>query len=161
MIAGADDFGSSNIKETLPVGNPVHRLDVTPVNRALLLALEDWVVEGVQPPASRVPRTSDGTAVSRNEVLSAFGHAAAPDLASLPYARSVDLGPDAHRGIGTWPVKLGETFVDLVSATDADRNELAGVRLPAVAGPLATYTGWNSRRHTDDLPDVLYERIGS
>jgi hypothetical protein len=161
MIAGADHFGSSNFKESLPVGNPVHRLDVTPVNRALLLALEDWVVDGVQPPASRVPRTSNGTAVSRKDVLSAFAHAASPGLASLPYARSVDLGPGARRGVGTWPVKLGETFVDLVSATDADGNELAGVRLPAVAAPLATYTGWNSRRHTEELPDVLYERIGS
>jgi hypothetical protein len=161
MIAGADHFGSSNFKESLPTGNPVHRLDVTPVSRALLLALEEWVVEGLQPPASRVPRSSDGTAVSRKEVLSAFGHAATPGLAVLPVARSVYLGPDADRGIGEWPVKLGETFVDVVSATDADGNELAGVRLPAVAAPLAAYTGWNPRAHVEELPDVLYERIGS
>jgi hypothetical protein len=161
MVAGADHFGSSNFKESLPTGNAVHRLDVTPVNRALLIALEEWVIEGVQPPASRVPRTSDGTAISRKDVLSRFGHAASPSLASLPNARSVDLGPDADRGIGTWPVKLGETFVDLVSAIDADGNEVAGIRLPAVAAPLAAYTGWNPRKHIEELPDVLYERIGS
>ena len=131
------------------------------MNRALLVALENWVTDGVEPPPSRVPRTSDGTAVSRKEVLSGFGHAAAPDPASLPYARCVDLGPDADRGIGRWPVILGETYVDLVSAIDADGNEVAGIRLPAVAAPLATYTGWNPRRHIDELPDVLYERIGS
>ena len=81
------------------------------------------------------------TAVARKEVLSCFGHSAAPDPASLPYARCVNLGPDADRGIGRWPVKLGETYVDLVSAIDDDGNEVAGIRLPAVAAPLATYTG--------------------
>src|ERR1700758_654586 len=161
LIAGTDHFGSSKIKEALPAANPVHRLDVTPVNRALLVALENWVADGVEPPPSQVPRTSDGTAVSRKEVLSAFAHAAAPDPASLPYARGVDLGPDADRGIGRWPAVLGETYADLVSAIDADGNEVAGIRLPAVAAPLATYTGWNPRRHVDELPDVLYERIGS
>ena len=52
------------------------------------------------------------------------------------------------------------TAVDLVSAVDEDGNEVAGIRLPAVAAPLATYTGWNPRRHIDGLPDVMYERIG-
>ena len=161
LIAGTDHFGSSPVKEALPAANPVHRLDVTPVNRALLIALENWVIDGVEPPASRVPRTSDGTAVSRKDVLSAFGHTAAPSPASLPYARRVDMGPDADRGIGVWPARLGETFVDLVSAIDADGNEVAGIRLPAVAAPLAAYTGWNPRRQIDELPDVLYERLGS
>jgi hypothetical protein len=161
LIAGADHFGSSQIKAALPAANPVHRLDVTPVNRALLIALENWVTDGIAPPPSQVPRTSDGTAVSRKDVLSAFSHTFAPDPASLSFPRRVDLGPDTDRGIGHWPVRLGETYVDLVSAIDADGNEIAGIRLPAVAAPVATYTGWNPRRHLDELPDVLYERIGS
>jgi hypothetical protein len=160
-MAGTDHFGSSKIKEALPATNPVHRLDVTPVNRALLVALENWVCDDVEPPSSKVPRTSDGTAVSRKDVLSAFGHSSAPDPSALPQARSIDLGPDADRGIGSWPVKLGEAYVDLVSAIDDDGNEVAGIRLPAVAAPIASYTGWNPRRHIDELPDVLYERIGS
>jgi hypothetical protein len=123
--------------------------------------LENWVTNNIEPPPSQVPRTGDGTAVARKEVLSGFGHAAAPDPASLPCGRIVNLGPDVERGIGRWPVKLGDTYVDLVSAIDADGNEIAGVRLPAVAAPLASYTGWNPRRHIDDLPDVLYERVGS
>jgi Alpha/beta hydrolase domain len=31
----------------------------------------------------------------------------------------------------------------LVAKTDADGNEVAGIRLPDIAVPLATYTGWN------------------
>jgi hypothetical protein len=30
-----------------------------------------------------------------------------------------------------------------VSKVDADGNEVAGIRLPDIAVPLATYTGWN------------------
>ncbi|OBK28491.1 hypothetical protein A5634_20445 [Mycobacterium asiaticum] len=143
LLAGTDHFGSSKIKDALPVANPVHHLDVTPVTRALLIALENWVVDGIEPPASRVPRTSDGTAVARKDVLSVFGYANTPGPAWLPAARR------------------GQSHVDLVSAVDADGNEVAGIRLPAVAAPLATYTGWNARRYVADLPDVLYERIGS
>jgi hypothetical protein len=32
-----------------------------------------------------------------------------------------------------------------VPAVDADGNDVAGVRAPMVAAPLATYTGWNLR----------------
>lgn len=31
----------------------------------------------------------------------------------------------------------------MVSAVDADGNEIAGIRLPEQSVPLATYTGWN------------------
>ncbi|OBK23932.1 alpha/beta hydrolase domain-containing protein [Mycobacterium asiaticum] len=139
LLAGTDHFGSSKIKDALPAANPVHHLDVTPVTRALLVALDNWVADGIEPPASRVPRTSDGTAVARKDVLSRFGYANTPAPAWLPSASETDL----------------------VSAVDADGNEVAGIRLPAVAAPLATYTGWNARRYVEDLPEVLYERIGS
>ncbi|TDK99984.1 hypothetical protein EI067_03025 [Mycobacterium paragordonae] len=139
LLAGTDHFGSSKIKDALPAANPVHHLDVTPVARALLIALEEWVADGIEPPASQVPRTADGTAVARKEVLSGFGYANTPAPAWLP----------------------SSGHVDLVSAVDEDGNELAGIRLPAVAAPLATYTGWNARRFAADLPDVMYERIGS
>jgi hypothetical protein len=34
-------------------------------------------------------------------------------------------------------------YMPLVPQVGADGNELAGIRLPAIAVPLATYTGWN------------------
>jgi hypothetical protein len=33
----------------------------------------------------------------------------------------------------------------LVPAVDADGNDVAGIRVPMVAAPLGTYTGWNLR----------------
>jgi hypothetical protein len=43
------------------------------------------------------------------------------------------------------PPKVGKPYANLVAAVDADGNELAGVRLPDISVPLATYTGWNVR----------------
>jgi hypothetical protein len=36
----------------------------------------------------------------------------------------------------------------LVSALDGDCNEVAGIRLPDVGVPLATYTGWGAATTT-------------
>ena len=36
-------------------------------------------------------------------------------------------------------------YAILVPAVDADGNEVAGIRAPMVAAPLATYCGWNLR----------------
>jgi hypothetical protein len=45
------------------------------------------------------------------------------------------------------PSNGGEGAVQplLVSQVDADGNDIGGIRLPEVAVPLATYTGWNFR----------------
>jgi hypothetical protein len=41
--------------------------------------------------------------------------------------------------------KNGPIYPTYVPKTDADGNDLGGVRLPDVAAPLATYTGWSLR----------------
>ncbi len=46
-------------------------------------------------------------------------------------------------------------------ATDPDGNELAGIRLPDVAVPLATYTGWNLRAAPHGAQDMLAPYTGS
>ncbi len=43
------------------------------------------------------------------------------------------------------PPVAGASYRTLVPAVDADGNELAGIRLPEVEVPLATYMGWNLR----------------
>ncbi len=60
----------------------------------------------------------------------------------------LDFGPDPERGIlAKEPpdVVPGKSYTVLVPAVDADGNDIAGVRAPMVAAPLATYTGWNLR----------------
>jgi len=49
----------------------------------------------------------------------------------------------------------------LVPAVDGDGNERAGIRLPDVAVPLATYTGWNFRQPAIGAPGELAALLGS
>ena len=44
---------------------------------------------------------------------------------------------------------------------DEDCNELAGIRLPDVAVPLATYTGWNFRNPSTGSPGDLVALLGA
>ncbi len=47
--------------------------------------------------------------------------------------------------VGDWvnPKEAPSPYRPLVPAVDADGNEVAGIRLPDIAVPLGTYTGWN------------------
>ena len=125
---------------------PLNTLDYRPAGRALLAALDRWVRSGIEPPVSRVPRLSDQTAVSRESLRSAYTRI--PDsawLAHVPQRLRMDFGPDAGVGIMRYPPTESGSYPVLVSAMDDDCNDVAGIRLPDIAVPLATYTGWNVR----------------
>jgi hypothetical protein len=44
------------------------------------------------------------------------------------------------------PPAKGVTYPVFVPKTDADGRDLAGVRLPTLEAPIATYLGWNLRK---------------
>ena len=74
----------------------------------------------------------------------------------------LDFGPDWSRGIvSIEPPRIGKAFVGLVPAVDEAGNDRAGIRLPEIAVPLATHTGWNYRRPSIGAPDRLASEIGS
>jgi hypothetical protein len=131
-----------------------------PLLRALFLALDEWVTKGTEPPKSAVPRRSDGTAVvavpqpgSQTGLVpqSALGWPTIPGvtytgLVTIRY--QLDFGPAFGQGILTNfpPVVAGRpVYVNFVSKVDQDGNEIAGIRLPPVAVPTATTTGWALR----------------
>ncbi|MBI3971557.1 MAG: hypothetical protein HY332_09735 [Chloroflexi bacterium] len=129
----------------------VHRfnaLDYAPLLRAVLVNLDRWVTAGEPPPPSAFPRLADGTAVPARDVLASFGAnpgVSLPDPDRLPALRRLDLGPDAGKGVGRYPAVAGEPYPTYVSAVDGDGNEVGGIRLPDLAVPLGTHTGWNPR----------------
>jgi hypothetical protein len=156
LISGTDHIGAAPaIKRQMPLTNPPHNLDPKPIHRALLLQLQEWALDGVEPEPSSVPRVGDGTAVTRQAVLEAFDPGPIPDVDVLPYTPDIDPASD------TWPIEPGAPRVALVSAVDDAGNERAGIRLPAVEAGVAAYTGWNPRRHVDGLPDLLFDLLGS
>ncbi len=118
--------------------------------RALLVTLDKWVTDGTPPPPSRLPRRGDGTLVSSKQADIGF-----PDIPGVKYNGRMhtgdlfDFGPQADAGILTIlpPRLLGSPYPAYVPRTDADGNTLAGIRLPDIVVPVATYTGWNLRRN--------------
>jgi hypothetical protein len=75
--------------------------------------------------------------------------------------RRLDYGPSASVGVMAYPPAMGEPYPTRVSTVDADRNEVAGIRLPDVSVPLATYTGWNPRHPKMAGPGQLLSMMGS
>ena len=129
-----------------------------PLLRAALVNLDQWVTDGTEPPASRVPRFSDGTLVPTETAVAV--HATIPGV-TLPSewdrVLRLDFGPGAAEGrLDILPPRVvGEPYPALVSAVDGDGNDLAGIRLPDVAVPLATFTAWNLRHPDMGAPDLL------
>jgi hypothetical protein len=129
--------------------------------RALLVALEQWVIEGTAPPASRVPTIAAGTAAEDETVKF-------PAIKGVTLVRTgsrfgtppdwID-PPGSIKGPMVIATLAGQRFYGTrVAAVDADGNETSGIRLPPIAVPLATYTGWNLYAR---LPTELCDRDGS
>ena len=78
-------------------------------------------------------------------------------------AYRADYGPQfATEGVVTVePPKIGTAFPILVPQVDADGNGVAGIRMPELAVPLATYTGWNLFNDRSGPTDVLSSMQGS
>jgi hypothetical protein len=125
---------------------PLNTLDYRPAMRALLTALDEWVREGIVPPESRVPRIDEATAVSRESLKASYTRIPGSAwLSHLPQRLRMDFGSDVSSGVMSYPPVESGTYPILVSSMDEDCNDVAGIRLPDVAVPLATYTGWNVR----------------
>jgi hypothetical protein len=135
---------------------PINTLDYRPAMRALLTALDRWVREGEPPPPNRVPRIDDGTAAPRESLEPAYRRIPGVHWpAHLPQRLRMDYGPDPDDGVLEYPPKESGVYPVLVSALDDDGNDRAGIRLPDIAVPLATYAGWNTRHESMGSPGLM------
>ncbi len=125
---------------------PHNPVDLRPVLRAVALHLDRWVKDGTPPPPSRYPDILNGSLVE----MAALGFPTLPGV-TLPGGPSptlrFDYGPDYEKGIigRTLPEILPDAYRVLVPKVDADGNEVGGIRLPDVAVPTGTATGWAVR----------------
>ena len=150
---------------------PQNPLNSNATQRALWIALDEWATNHRQPPKSRVPQLKDGTLVPPlPQAGTGFPSIPGVTYTGLKTTRyHFDYGLHFYEtGIATInpPVIVpipgatlpssfvtsyqdnpanGPIYPSFVPKTDADGNELAGVRLPDVRVPLATYTGWALR----------------
>jgi len=131
--------------------------------RALLVDLDAWVTAGTAPPADRLPRVADGTlAPPLPQEASGFPRIPGVVYNGVHHTGDLwDFGPDVDKGfISVLPPRLvGTPYPVFVPKADADGNDIAGVRLPEVAVPVATYTGWALRADGLDGCDAAGQKI--
>ena len=135
-------------------------LNYRPVLRALFVALDQWVRVGTLPPPSRVPSLADQTLVPRAQLdTKGFSMVHVPSTAQ-EYFR-LETG-ESTRGVPTViPPRPGKAYVTLVPQVDDDGNDVAGIRAPELAVPLATHTGWSLRDPSIGAPTDLVQLNGS
>ena len=135
LVAGTQHGGRTGLRADFgPCMNPRNPHNPAPALRALLVALDAWVSNGTPPPASRVPTLGAKTLSEPAKT----GFPALPDTAVARIHNEIAI-------FGDWvnPKEVPSPYRPMVSAVDADGNEIAGIRLPDIAVPLGTYTGWN------------------
>ena len=142
---------------------PRNPLRPNAVLRALLTDLDAWVVKGEAPPADRVPRVADGT-LAPPLPQAGMGFPQIPGVVYNGVHHTGDLfdfGKDFDKGfLSVLPPRLiGTPYPVFVPKTDADGNDIAGVRVPDVAVPLATYTGWALRADGLDGCDAAGQKL--
>jgi hypothetical protein len=126
-------------------------LDYTPQSRALIVALEEWVTHGKEPPKSRYPTVEDGT-------LAPSPFTGFPDIPGVTYNGKYNT-LTLHDFATQPPTELAEYPVTL-PIVDDDGNPVDGVRPIAVQVPTATYGGWNLRS-AGNAKDELCSLTGS
>jgi hypothetical protein len=150
-------------------GNP---LSSNPVQRALWLALDKWTF-GTAPPPSMVPRLDNGTMTL--PASTGFPTNIPDPFGETPNGKVTYTGlkttrhrfilganfyttgiPTIFPPVITPPLEIetlvplpanvnGPVYPSYAPTTDSDGNDIAGVRLPDVTVPIATYTGWALR----------------
>jgi len=161
LVAGTQHNGGAGVTTgvlTIPAagslcqlpGSPVIQ---TPVTRALIPAMEKWIGQNIAPPPSQYPTVASGNLVESSaigfpnltNVMVPNGASAKPTQLSVTYSGIFNqlFAIDYSNAIPV--VNLAKQYRVLVARVDNNGNEVAGILVPDVKVPLATYTGWNLR----------------
>jgi hypothetical protein len=138
MIAGTPHYANPGeaLRRAPTMALAVNPMHGGPPMRALLVAMQEWLGAGVEPPASRVPMLAHGTLVP------AAG-AVPTNIPGLPYAGIFTGAAVSDQSV--FPPRLLGEYPVFVPRADADGMAIAGIRMLPLAVPRATYTGWNPR----------------
>ncbi len=121
--------------------------------RALMLALTEWVVKGVEPPPSVYPRIEQRQLASPHHQAMGF-----PLIPGAPLPNNLinplldyDFGStfnysDLSGVISSQPPLIKRLLPSLVPKVDGDGNEVSGIASALHQAPLGTYLGWNVTR---------------
>ena len=145
--AGGFNLGTASTNPEVFAANPNPQREI---NRALYVAMVDWVRTGRLPPESRYPKVGDGTLVQPTSAAMGWPNipgAPKPDGVMNPVL-DYDYGSafnynDGSGVIVNVPPPVKQVIPTLAPKVDADGNEIAGIKSLLARLPLGTYTAWN------------------
>ena len=153
-VANHSHVGASGVAarptDTGTCAHPVNgNFSYAPLLRALLVALDAWADEGVDPPSSVYPSAQDGSLVTVAEAAAAFPAipgvthpSVVNELAWLDYGPA--FGPAGGYVTEMPPIRRGQYQV-LVPTPDAEGIDTVGIRTVDIRAPVGTNAGWNLR----------------
>ncbi|MFO1267810.1 MAG: alpha/beta hydrolase domain-containing protein [Rubrivivax sp.] len=167
--SGAGGFDSSVPGAGLPATGPAcpgnnYGTGVLPANpmphtetvNAIRVHFRNWVMKGVEPPASRWPRLADGTLAPAHKAAIGFPtlprqlglRPTVPEVDFIMPVLDYDWGPgfvavDGSGIAGNAPPPIRQVLPMFAPKVDADGNEKGGVPVVLREAPLGTYLGWN------------------
>jgi hypothetical protein len=121
-------------------------LDDSAVDRALVVAMDEWVTKGAPPPASEYPSLAAKTLQTVEEEAAIW-----PTIPGFPFNRRIAMAQVVNYSMV--PPTYGATYPIYVPKTDpVTGNPGGGVIGPDLAAPLGTYMGRNFRAtgHAED-----------
>src|SRR5262249_14220032 len=146
---GGDQLQQPPAVQPKPPANcqlPVNSNSFFPAQRALLVALRDWVVSGKEPPASAYPTITRKSLLPIAQVK--FPYVPASEFSTqgvVAQRKHLDRGADFREvdiaGVMTEPPRVGTAYPVLLPQVDQDGNHTDGLLNTAVQVPLGTYTG--------------------
>src|SRR5262249_7845462 len=162
-LLAAGQHGPASFPPPTSIGQQKNNpLDYRWAMKALLVAMDRWTATGALPPPSQYPKVADNTLGTPDRLkFPAIPGVTATTAVHLAY--HADYGPRfATEGVVTIePPRIGTAFPILVPQVDEDGNGVAGIRMPELAVPLATYTGWNLFNARSGPTDVVSSMQGS
>jgi hypothetical protein len=173
FLAGLQHFSGPFPPEKSAPGNPDYtaqqKQNPNPIQwywRALITDMNQWVNDGKEPPQSTYPKIAEKTLIPLAQwSFPKIPGVNKPHEMSLAYHMNREVAfdriPGGRETIAIEPPQVGNAFGVLVPQSDADGNDLGGVRLPELQVPLATYTGWNLRDPGIGAPEQRVSFIGS
>jgi hypothetical protein len=148
QISGSQHGTGNGTPTALPIckwqSNPI---DYGRMYRALTVAMEEWVTQGKEPPASAYPSLANGTLQTLEQMAAAY-----PTIPGQPFSQLVT--PATLWDFQVVPPEALATYPILVPKIDAYGNPYGGVIMPDLAAPLGTYSGRNYRTVGHGTPDL-------
>jgi hypothetical protein len=151
LSTGAPHFNAADaVMMKLPAcALPVDPHSIRMALRALIADMQAWIADGTEPPASRYPDIGQGTLVPHDRAY--------PPIPGLGYRAQYVRAYLIEQGEGVPQIK-GE-YPLFAPRAGLDGNAIAGIRMPIIAVPRATYTGWNPQAGVQG-PQELCTQLG-